>query len=99
MSFQELVDRVRAGFAAADKSKVPFKDITQYNITKDGAVVKTLVFNFKDFVFSEVAVSDYDVDITISSEDVIETFKGTAKLADLHSAVSYKNCALLYFIY
>lgn len=100
-SIQKIVERIRKRFALADRSNSPQTDITQYNITKDGAVVQTLVFNFRDLVFAEAPVTDYDVDITISIEDALDLFEGKAILAELNAAVSlsflcFKKCINLF---
>lgn len=85
------LDRVKVRFATGAKP-VDFaeNDICQYNITDDGTVVRTIVFNLKDFKFIEGAATN-DVEITVDDADVPALFAGKLSLVDLHSSVNF-NC-------
>lgn len=75
--------------ASPERASVKDTDITQYNITIDGKVVNTLVFNLKDFVLSEKPVDNADLEITIDDADVVDAFLGKKLFVDLLSAVSF----------
>lgn len=84
-----LIERIKARFAtlaAGDRSAITAKDITQYNLTVDGAVVKTLVMNLKDFTLTEVADSNADIEITIAEQDVLDMWQNKTTLTALNAA-------------
>lgn len=91
-----LIERIRQGFylASARNNKADtatnydHTDITQYNISVDGKIVQTIVFDMKEFKFKEHSVDDYDVEITISDNDVIPVFHSETMLQDLYQQVS-----------
>lgn len=84
-----VLERVKERFASGVKpAHITDDDISQYNITIDGKVVKTVVFNLKDFTYSEVANSIADIEITLDEEYVLPAFKGLQTLVELLAAVS-----------
>lgn len=83
-----LLERIKARFAAfasGDRSAITASDIAQYNLTVDGAVVKTMVFNLKDMVLLEEPSAN-DVEITIAEQDVLDIWQNKATLVELLAA-------------
>lgn len=93
-----VLEKVKARFASGKPAHVTDNDISQYNITIDGKVVKTVVFNLKDFTYAEEAAATNDVEITIDDADVLLAFTAKTPLTELLAAVSndvQKNIFLL----
>lgn len=89
----ELLEKIKTKFTevASDpekRSKITASDISQYNVTVDGKVAHTVVFNLKDFVLSEEATAN-DIEITISAEDVVALYQNKVTLVELKEAVSF----------
>lgn len=83
-----VLEKVKARFASGVKpTHVTDDDVSQYNITIDGKVVKTVVFNLKKFTYSEEAAIN-DVEITIDDADVLPAFTAKTSLTELLAAVS-----------
>lgn len=82
-----VLEKVKARFASGKPAHVTDDDISQYNITIDGKVVKTVVFNLKDFTYTEEAATN-DVEITIDDADVLPAFSAKTSLVELLAAVS-----------
>lgn len=84
-----VLERIKARFASGVKPvHITDDDVSQYNITVGGTVVKTVVFNLKDYTYSEEPSATADVEITLEEEYVLPAFRGTATLVDLLAAVS-----------
>lgn len=84
-----VLERIKARFASGVKpAHITDDDVSQYNITVGGTVVKTVVFNLKDYTYSEEPTATADVEITLEEEYVLPAFRGTATLVDLLAAVS-----------
>lgn len=72
----------------AERAAVTATDVTKFIVTSNGKTIKTLVFNYKEFLASDTTEANVDLEITIGADDLIDIYKFKTNYQELLASVS-----------
>lgn len=83
-----LLDRLKAhceAIAASGRTDESTSEVAQYDVTVDGQIARTMVFDMKNYAVGDQPADNADIVITIEEQHLLAMFMQQLQLVDLHA--------------